>query len=121
MAYTAPSAADLKARFPAFSAVDDTVVDSALGEAARKVDETWTEADFAQARMYYAAHVMTLDGLGTSREAKLLGFKRIKVGSLELERGGDGSVAGDLASTTYGKRFLDLVRCNFGGGITAGA
>jgi hypothetical protein len=52
-------------------------------------------------------------------EAKLLGFKRIKVGSLELERGGDGSVAGDLSSTTYGNRFLGLARVNFAGGITA--
>ena len=30
MAYTAPTAADLKARFPAFAAVDDAVVNAAL-------------------------------------------------------------------------------------------
>jgi hypothetical protein len=121
MSYTAPTAADLKARFPAFSTVDDGVVTSALADAARKVDETWAEGDFAMARMLYAAHVMTLDGLGTSREAKLLGFKRIKVGTLELERGADGSVGGGLSSTTYGMRFAELARLNFGGGVTAGA
>jgi hypothetical protein len=119
MSYTAPTAADLKARFPAFSTVSDDLVTSALDDAARRVDETWTEGDFAMARMLYACHVMALDGLGSGREAKLLGFKRIKVGSLELERGGDGSVAGDLSSTTYGNRFIGLARVNFAGGITA--
>lgn len=118
MAYDAPTAAQFKERFPAFASVADFDVENALSDAARRVDETWAEGDFARARMLYAAHVLVLDGQGTGREVKLSGFKRIKIGSLELERAGDTS-AGSLSSTSYGQRFLELMRLNFaGGGVT---
>ena len=110
MAYTAPTAADLKARFPAFAAVDDAVVDAALAEAGQRVDEGWLEADFATARLLYAAHVLTMDGQGASTETGMAGVKRIKVGPLELERD-----PGGLTATSYGARFAELERLNFAG------
>ncbi|WP_343711904.1 DUF4054 domain-containing protein [Inquilinus sp.] len=122
MAWNPPTPADLKARFPAFAAVSDSVVQGALDEAALQVDETWvSEADFRLGRLLLAAHILTLDGLGTGAEAEAaaagaMGFKRMKSGRLELERfsaadaGGDGSV---LGSTSYGRRFLELLRRNF--------
>lgn len=122
MAWLAPTPADLKARFPAFAAVPDEVVQGALDEAALQVDETWvSEADFRLGRLLLAAHILTLDGHGTGPESEAaaagaMGFKRMKSGQLELERfssadaGGDGSV---LGSTSYGRRFLELLRRNF--------
>lgn len=113
MAYTAPTAASFKVRFPAFAAVADAAVTAALAEAARQVDNTWLEGDRANAEMFYAAHILTLDGLGTSSEAQLAGFKRLKVGPLELERAEvKGQTFGALGSTSYGQRFMLLRKQN---------
>lgn len=123
MAWTAPTPGDLKARFPAFAAVADPAIQGALDEAALQVDETWvSEADFRLGRMLLAAHILTLDGLGTGAEAAAAaggaaGFKRMKSGNLELEQfDTHGTVpgAGDgvLGTTSYGRRFLDLLRRN---------
>lgn len=120
MSYTAPTAADLKARFPAFAAVDDAIITSALTDAARRVDETWTEGDFAMARMLLACHSLAIDGFGASREIQTMGFRRIKVGPLDLERFGSDQQAGAIGSTSYGQRFQDLARLNFPGGTVTG-
>lgn len=114
-----PAAADLVARFPTFAAVPAGTIASALAEAAVRVDTTWTAGDYPMGVMLYAAHVMTMDGLGTGAEAALaaagaLGFSGLRAGGLSLERRG---TAGDeaataLAETTYGRRFLALLRVN---------
>lgn len=123
MAYTAPTISDFKARWaPKFDTVSDVTIQSALDEAALQIDDTWIDqANFTLGRMLLAAHILTLDGHGTGAEAEVAaagasGFKRMKSGQLELERfssadaGGDGSV---LGSTSYGRRFLELLRRNF--------
>lgn len=117
MAYTVPTAADLKARYPAFAAVGEPVVDQALLEASNRVDDSWSEKDYPTAIMLYAAHLLALDGLGTSVEVQLAGFKRVKAGSLELERSDkDGAIgAGSILSTSYGQRYSELLELNFGG------
>lgn len=121
MAWTAPTAADLKARFPVFVAVDDVVVDGALAEAALQVDESWvSEADFRLGRMLYAAHVLTTDGLGTGPEAVAaaqgtLGISRMRSGTFEIQRATAASgtaASGELGTTSYGRRFSDLARLN---------
>lgn len=116
MSYTAPTAAAFKARFPDFAAVSDDLVNAGLDEAARRVDTTWSEGDFAMARMLYCAHVLALDGHGASREVQTMGFRRIKVGPLDLERVASATEAGGITSTSYGRRFNDLARINFPGG-----
>lgn len=123
MAYDLPSAAQFKARFPAFNATANAVVEAALSEAGSMVDQTWIEADFAPARMYLAAHNLVLDGHGDSKEAKiagltLAGLTNIKIGSLGVglqKSGASGSKTtsnSTYRSTTYGQRFLDLLRRN---------
>jgi hypothetical protein len=119
MADVPPAAADLIARFPPFAAVPTATIASALAEAATRVDDTWTAGDYVLGVLLYAAHVLTLDGQGTSAEAALgaagaLGFSSLRAGSLALERGAvSGSDAGGvLAATTYGRRFLALLRVN---------
>jgi hypothetical protein len=121
MAYEAPTAAELKARHPAFNSVLDATVTAALTEAARMVDESWTEGDFKAARMYYAAHLMVLDGLGDSKEAKisglvLSGLTSIKIANLSVGFGkakdGKSKTLPTLMTTSYGQRFVDLLRLN---------
>lgn len=115
MAYTAPTADDFKEAFPAFVAVDDDVVDAALAEAALMVDDSWlSQQDFTTGRLLYAAHVLTLGGLGTTSEAQFAGFSSLSIGSLSLTRAAfSGDVApGSYESTSFGRRFLQLLRQN---------
>ena len=119
MAYTPATAATFKARFPAFAAVADATIESALTRSRRRVDHTWMEDDRAEAEMLWAAHDMTVDGLGDTRDAQLAGFERLKLGSLELERDGSGASTG-FESTSYGRRFMELMRMNHVGIIALG-
>lgn len=119
MAATSPTAADLVARFPTFAAVPTAAVTAALAEAGTRVDARWTAGDTALGTMLYAAHLLTLDGQGTSAEAALaaagaLGISTFRAGSLALERRPvTGADAGNLLTeTTYGRRFLALLRAN---------
>lgn len=125
MTWTAPTASEFKARFPAFASVDDDVVNTVLAEAALQVDETWvSEADFKLGINLLTAHLLTMDGHGAGAEAEsaaagALGFKTMKSGNLTLERfsaSEAGSGSGDtLGLTIYGKRFIDLRKRNIPG------
>lgn len=111
MAWTAPTAADLKARFPAFAAVGDVAVAAALAEAETRVDGSWPDGLRTAGALYYAAHVLTLDGLGDTTEADLVGVRSFRSGALSIEMAASGSASdGALGATSYGRRYLDLVR-----------
>lgn len=121
MAWTAPTAAEFKARFPAFATVDDAVVNVVLAESALRVDDTWvSEADFKLGINLLTAHILTLDGHGTGAESEsakagALGFKVMKSGGLTLERfaASESAANGDqLSLTSYGRRFIDLLKRN---------
>lgn len=125
MAYTVPTVAQFKTRFPAFAAVADSVVQSALDEALNEVSECWIERDYPLAIMLYAAHILTLSGEGTGAEAEaakqgLLAFQRVKSGTFEWSRGASTSSGGNPGDddswynlTQYGQRFLILLRRSF--------
>ncbi|MDG1418881.1 MAG: DUF4054 domain-containing protein [Maricaulis sp.] len=114
MAYLVPGASDLKSRFPVFAGVDDGVVEACILEGARRVDDTWSEDDFAPAILLGGAHVLTLDGHGSHPEAQtapMMAFKGFKSGPLSVQR--DQTSHGNvLAVTSYGRRFLELMRRN---------
>ena len=120
MPFTVPTAADLAARFPAFAAVAPATLAQAIAEARTRVDETWLPADRTIALMLLAAHGLTLDGFGTGAEAAsaaagALGFTGMRSGSLSLERQRSPRGAAEpslLAETTYGRRFLALLKVN---------
>ncbi|MDF1625665.1 MAG: DUF4054 domain-containing protein [Parvibaculaceae bacterium] len=122
MAWTAPTPTQFKARFPAFAAVDDAVIQTALDEARMQVDETWvSETDFKNGINLLAAHILTLDGHGAGAEAEMaasgtLGFKVMRSGNLTLERFSASDAASEggemLNLTTYGKRFKSLRKVN---------
>ncbi|MFE1598191.1 DUF4054 domain-containing protein [Methylobacterium sp. ID0610] len=123
MAYTPPTAADFKLRFPAFSTAPDEQVAGFLEDAASVADDGWPDADRRKAVMLQAAHDMTTRGIGGGVEAKLaaagaLGFKSFRSGGLSLDRADDPAAAasGDpLAQTVYGRELLALIRSRFPG------
>lgn len=116
MAYSVPTVADFKARYPAFATVSDATVGAFLAEGIEKVGVTWIDSDRRSAQMVYTAHLLTLEGLGESKEAQLAGFKSLSVGSLSLSRGEVSADAyGTLGSTSYGQRFIELRRLSFPG------
>ena len=68
--------------------------------------------------MLYAAHLLTLDGLGTGAEAAMaaaaaLGFQSMQSGSLQLTaRTRTRRGKSVLDETTYGRRFAALLKVN---------
>lgn len=120
MAYTAPTASQLKAKYPAFAAVPDETVTPYIVDGNRMVDATWTEGDYQTAIMLAACHLMVLSGIGAGAEAQvnaqgLAGFQSIRSGSLSLTRGstsGTDGVPKDLAGSTYGQQFYYLLKKN---------
>lgn len=68
MPYTAPTAADLKARYPAFAAVADVTVTAVLADALLDVGETWIEDHRAPAMLALAAHWLQSQGANASAE-----------------------------------------------------
>lgn len=124
MAYTAPTAADLKARFPEFAAVSDTLINLILEEASAQVGETWLERDRKPATLYLAAHLLTMEDepgrSATGQSGAATGpVRRRKVGDVEVEFAGAASVSAtgenrnayDLSA--YGRQFMALLRKNF--------
>lgn len=126
MAYTPPTAATLKVRYPEFAAVPDATVTMILDEAIRDVGPSWIEDDRAAAQMALAAHwLATQGGAGGTVTAGSTSFQtagpvsRVKVGDVETtfgtggSSGGSSGSAGDYRSTSYGQRFLQLRRRSF--------
>ena len=121
MAYVPPTATDLKARFPEFTAVSDTLVDLILAEAIGQVGETWIERDRKPATLYLAAHMLTMEGepFRTKSGQGMAGtgpVRRRKVGDIETEFAGYGASEygrSGYGASEYGRRFAELMRRNF--------
>lgn len=119
MPRTLPTATEFKARFPVFNSVLDANVTTALLEASRMVSESWEEADYDLGAMLYAAHILTLDGFSSSSSSEMQGFRRVRVGPVELEATAESASFGELRSTQYGIRFEALRRRLVGFAILA--
>lgn len=122
MAFVSPTYANFVVLYPRFAAVPEATFNAFLDKAKLKVGETWLEKDYTTAQELYVAHLMTLEGLGTGTEAELGkeglgGVKALRSGSLSVDFGSGAADAyngyGDLASTSYGRRFADLMALNF--------
>jgi hypothetical protein len=120
MAYTAPTPADLRARYPAFADVQDATVQYWLTDAERFVDETWIEGDYAPALMAHAAWQMSLRGLGVTSavEGFGAGVTRFKSGDMDVtisDKVAGAAASGGVAAGLYEAEFVALRRRNFGG------
>lgn len=120
MAYEAPTPTTLKARYPAFAAVEDATIDYWLTDSLRFVDSSWIEDDRAPAMMALAAHQMALSGIGTQSGAAALpaGVTRFRSASMDVsvsESAASAAAKGGYGSTRYGLEFQALQRRSFGG------
>lgn len=116
MAYDVPTAADLKARFPAFADVADATINLYIADA--QVDTTWIEADYAPAIMLWAAWAMTDVGIGTGGEVAGYigsGVSRLKSGTLDVSFNDAAGSATGYLTNIYGRRYNELLRKNKGG------
>lgn len=112
MTYTAPTASDLKMRYPAFASVGDGTVTYWLGEAAEQC-ATWPDSIRSRAEMAYAAHRMAETGQG--KGAVPAGVTSFKSGAFSATvADGIASLTG-LDATVYGREFAALRRTAFAG------
>lgn len=113
MAYIVPTAADLKARYPAFTAVADATVDVWLEDAATFADASWPDADRRVAVMAYAAHRLAELGMGAG--AIPAGVTSFRSGSFSANVSDAQASRTGLSATVYGREFLALRRRSFAG------
>lgn len=122
MAYEIPTAATLKAKYPAFAGVADATVDIWLADAAATaVDTTWREADYAPAILAFAAHRMALQNIG--EHGQVTGYARqgvtnLRSGSFGVSLDPDkakAAASGSLDATPYGQEYKRLLGANKGG------
>jgi len=121
MAYTEPTPADLKARYPAFYDVADATVQVYLDDTRTDVDASWSETYYLLAKVAKAAHEMTLQGLGKRSESEgwaAAGLTSIRTGNFTAsfsEAKVSAASGGTLKATPYGRRFRELLRKAKGG------
>lgn len=116
MAYVRPAPAELKAKYPAFAAVADATIQAYLDDA--PVDDSWLESDYAKAIMLWAAHTMTVNGIGVTEIEGYAasGLSRLKSGTLDVSfKESASSADGQWSGSKYGPQFYVLLRVNKGG------
>ena len=122
MAYDIPTAAQLKARYPAFETVADDTVDIHITDAAASgVDQSWLETDYTKAVSALAAHFMATLGLEAVGEVE--GYARqglvgLKSGNFDVKINADKAKAasgGGFDATVYGQQHETLLQKNKGG------
>lgn len=116
--------AQFKEMKPAFAGLSDAVVQMYLDAAQEVVDESWGEASARLGLAAYACHLMTLDGLGTSAEAKgflkgTAGYQTIKSADVTLTRFARETTKSEysewLGQTQCGAAYQQMVRRLRGG------
>lgn len=112
MAYTAPTAATLKARYPAFTAVADETIDYWLAEAAEDC-ASWPDSLRARGEMALAAHRMAELGIITG--AVPAGVTSFKSGTFSATVSDGFASRTGYDATVYGREFRQLARNLFGG------
>lgn len=124
MAYTPPDKATFIAVFPPFAAVSDEAYTFWSARAGRIIDplQGCLSADAELAAMLITAHLLTQQGIGTGAEGQMAaegasGFKRIKSGSIDLERADSAgsSDKGEWGTTSYGVQVYPMLKACTGG------
>lgn len=129
MAYEAPTYEEFIARFPAFD--DQTrwpqsLVEAVIVEATNNIDTSWVEADYKPAIMYQTAHILSIDNadagqdpqVGPSTYLSSESFAGMSMSYSQVQGGTLGS-SEIWGTTSYGRRYLDLLRKNKSGPVVA--
>jgi hypothetical protein len=115
MAHVAPTLADFAQRFPTLDAEhDDEAIGALLAEALRYVDDSWREADYADAALYLTAHWLTAEKSAEQSSGQPGEIASESFGPLSVSYArATGTDAASLKTTHYGKQFDRLRRGNF--------
>lgn len=116
MTVVLPSALNIKLKFPEFAGIADATIEFAIEEAALEVDDTWIPKQATLAVMYLTGHHLMVS---ISRASSGTG-QRLKSESMDgMSRTYDTDTAipdsGDYDTTSYGKRYLELLGGNVAG------
>jgi len=112
MAYITPTAADLKARYPAFAAVPDATLELWIAEGEEET-VAWPVDARARAVMAYAAHKVNEYGLGAGAIAQ--GVSSFKSGTFSATIADAQASRTGFAASVYGREYQMLQRRYFGG------
>jgi hypothetical protein len=135
MSYVQPTTETFKVRFPEFSSVGGALIDLVIDEAVSVVGDTWLEKDRARAQMLLVAHNLSMEGEPQRSASTLSGetpdnpqqgaISSIKVGDVDISYSnrpsqsnpGTGVIANELLKTSYGVRYLEIMKLNFRGPV----
>ena len=123
------SAADLKARYPEFTPVDDALITLVIAEAAPMIDDGWEVSDQKPGILALAAHLLSMEGwpkrsaLPAGSPVPATAGRQVlmrKVGDVTTQYAQTGSASGggpsgllsQLTLTPYGNRFRQLLKLN---------
>jgi hypothetical protein len=104
-----------KSMFPEFMAVDDSVVQTALDEAALFIGDDWDPVDAQAATFYLAAHFIAQGQAAAGGAGRLVTSERIGQISVQYaaaSSSSSGSAYPSLANSSYGLMFLAVMRRN---------
>jgi hypothetical protein len=108
-----PTVEEFRTRYPEFEETSDDLIEIAISDAARSVDDSWLAGDYAPAIMSLAAHYLTAgssaaeavtDGGGPFIKAESIGRISTTYGDLPSST--------DLTTTNYGNMYLEFFRRN---------
>lgn len=113
MAYTAPTLAEFQVRFPEFEDSEDEAVQFALDDAGRLVGQSWLkEGDYKAGIQLLAAHFLQVSG-GAYDSG---GLRSFSVGAISVTYA-DSKVLAELGTTSYGSRYMQLLKLNCRGPV----
>jgi hypothetical protein len=109
-----------KSMFPQFESVDDSVVQTALDEAALFVGDDWAASDAQAATFYLAAHFLTVAQASSSSggDGRLITSESIGQISVSYAAAASSSSSTSypsLSNSSYGLMFLAVMRRNSAG------
>lgn len=118
MAYEPVTVNDFTTRFPQYASEDPDLLAALLLEAQAQVDNTWTEADFKPATLYYMAHLLALEkvaGANVGASSGVIVSESFGPMSRTYAQVQGTDTSAWLKSTEYGRRYHELRERNFPG------
>lgn len=117
-----PTVSSIKMRFPEFADVDDAVVEFAIEEARLEVGSNWTSG-YNVAIVYLTAHYVASSvassmsgGTGDAGPIASESIGRLSI-SYANQSGNTTATHGDVTTSSYGRRYDELLQRNFGGPV----
>lgn len=118
---TIPTATSIKVRFPEFREVEDAVIEFAIEEARLGVRDNWT-VGYNVAIVYLTAHyvaaaINSAVNDGGAGDIASESWGRFSITYKQSQSSNSTAVADDTSSSSYGRRYEELVGRNFGGPV----